>query len=57
LFYLAGVLERDGFEPLVFHGKPEKLLEEIEKNKPEAVGFSCDFDNTQLIAGLPRFSS
>jgi len=54
LFYLAGVLERAGFEPLVFHGKPEKLLEEIEKNKPEAVGFSCDFDNTQLIVGLSK---
>lgn len=54
LFYLAGALEKAGFEPLVFHGKPENLLEEIKKNEPEAVGFSCDFDNTQLIVSLAK---
>ncbi|KNZ41881.1 B12-binding domain-containing radical SAM protein [Acetobacterium bakii] len=54
LFYLAGALERAGFEPLVFHGNPENLLAEINKAKPDALGFSCDFDNTQLIAGLAK---
>lgn len=54
LFYLAGALETAGFEPLVFHGKPDNLLEEIRMNQPAAVGFSCDFDNVQLIAGLAK---
>ncbi|MBC3888826.1 radical SAM protein [Acetobacterium paludosum] len=54
LFYLAGVLEREGFEPLVFHGDPEKLMDEMEKNEPDTVGFSCDFDNVQLIAELAK---
>lgn len=54
LFYLAGVLEQAGFEPLVFHGKPENLPAAIEQNKPAAVGFSCDFDNVQLIVSLAR---
>jgi len=52
LFYLAGALEEAGFEPLVFHGKPEHLLDEIEKNKPRAVGFSCDFDNVRIIEDM-----
>jgi len=54
LFYLAGVLEKVGFEPLVFHGNPENLLAEINKANPEALGFSCDFDNTQLIVSLTK---
>lgn len=52
LFYLAGALEEAGFEPVVFHGKPEHLLDEIEKNGPRAVGFSCDFDNVRIIEDL-----
>ncbi|AFA47202.1 B12-binding domain-containing radical SAM protein [Acetobacterium woodii] len=52
LFYLAGALEKSGFQPLVFHGKPEKLLDEIKKNQPAAIGFSGDFDNVQLITEL-----
>ncbi|ATW23940.1 B12-binding domain-containing radical SAM protein [Candidatus Formimonas warabiya] len=54
LFYLAGALEREGFEPLVYHGKPEDLLEEIKINEPKAVGFSCDFDNRDLISNLTK---
>lgn len=54
LFYLAGVLEKEGFEPLVFHGKPENLLEEIKIHEPKAVGFSCDFDNRELISYLTK---
>lgn len=54
LFYLAGVLEKAGFTPLVFHGKPENLMAEIKKNEPEAVGFSCDFDNTQIVISLAK---
>ena len=54
LFYLAGALEQAGFEPLVFHGKPEDLLEQVKQNEPNAVGFSCDFDNVQLIEGLSK---
>ncbi|MEL7660957.1 B12-binding domain-containing radical SAM protein [Acetobacterium wieringae] len=54
LFYLAGALEAAGFEPLVFHGKPEELLEQVKQNQPDAVGFSCDFDNVSLIADLSR---
>ncbi|MBP7175146.1 MAG: B12-binding domain-containing radical SAM protein [Thermoclostridium sp.] len=54
LFYLAGALEQEGFEPLVFHDKPEKLLEVIEINEPKAVGFSCDFDNCDLIIRLTK---
>jgi radical SAM superfamily enzyme YgiQ (UPF0313 family) len=54
LFYLAGALEAAGYEPLVFHGKPEHLLDEIEKHRPEAVGFSCDFDNVRIIEDLTR---
>ncbi|WKY47602.1 radical SAM protein [Eubacteriaceae bacterium ES3] len=52
LFYLAGALEHAGFTPLVFHGKSEQVLDEIEKNQPAAVGFSCDFDNQDLINRL-----
>lgn len=52
LFYLAGALEAAGFEPLVFHGKPEDLLEQVKQNEPVAVGFSCDFDNVSLIEVL-----
>ncbi len=37
---------------MVFHGKPEHLLDEIEKNKPRAVGFSCDFDNVRIIEDM-----
>ncbi|AWW27544.1 B12-binding domain-containing radical SAM protein [Acetobacterium sp. KB-1] len=54
LFYLAGALEEAGFEPLVFHGKPEHLLEQVKKNQPDAVGFSCDFDNVQIIEDLSK---
>ena len=54
LFYLAGALEAAGFEPLVFHGKPEDLIEQVKQNQPDAVGFSCDFDNVSLIADLSR---
>lgn len=54
LFYLAGALEQAGFEPLVFHGKPEDLLEQVKQNEPNAVGFSCDFDNVQLIEALSK---
>ncbi|WP_026393679.1 B12-binding domain-containing radical SAM protein [Acetobacterium malicum] len=54
LFYLAGALEEAGFEPLVFHGKPEHLLEQVKQNEPVAVGFSCDFDNVQLIEALSK---
>ncbi|MDD3169514.1 MAG: radical SAM protein [Eubacteriales bacterium] len=54
LFYLAGALETEGFEPLVYHGKPENLLKEIELHEPKAVGFSCDFDNWDLIAHLAK---
>lgn len=54
LFYLAGALEEASFEPLVFHGKPEKLMTEIEKNQPAAIGFSCDFDNRELIENLAK---
>ena len=54
LFYLAGALEEAGFEALVFHGKPEELLEQVKKNQPDAVGFSCDFDNVQIIADLSK---
>ncbi len=45
LFYLAGALEEAGFEPVVFHGKPEHLLDEIEKKGHGQWVFSCDFDN------------
>ncbi|MDD3307827.1 MAG: radical SAM protein [Acetobacterium sp.] len=54
LFYLAGALEAAGFEPLVFHGKPENLIAEVKKNQPDAVGFSGDFDNIQLIENLSK---
>jgi len=54
LFYLAGALEAAGFEPLVFHGKLERLLDEIEKNRPRAVGFSCDFDNVRIIEDMSK---
>lgn len=54
LFYLAGALENEGFEPLVYHGEPENLLKEIELHQPEAVGFSCDFDNWDLIVRLAK---
>lgn len=54
LFYLAGALEEAGFEALVFHGKPEELLEQVKNNQPDAVGFSCDFDNVQIIADLSK---
>ena len=42
LFYLAGALEQEGFEPLVFHDKPEKLLEVIEINEPKALNLFYD---------------
>ncbi len=54
LFYLAGALEEAGFEALVFHGKPEDFLEQVKQNEPDAVGFSCDFDNVQLIETLSK---
>lgn len=54
LFYLAGALEEAGFEALVFHGKPEDFLEQVKQNEPDAVGFSCDFDNVQLIEALSK---
>ncbi|MEN1760515.1 radical SAM protein [Anoxynatronum sibiricum] len=54
LFYLAGALEQEGFQPLVYHGQPENLLAEVTRNQPEAVGFSCDFDNVQIIESLSR---
>ncbi|PKM61755.1 MAG: hypothetical protein CVU99_01975 [Firmicutes bacterium HGW-Firmicutes-4] len=54
LFYLAGALEEAGFEPLVFHGQPEDLLEQVKQNEPDAVGFSCDFDNVSLIEALAK---
>ena len=54
LFYLAGALEAAGFEPLVFHGKLESLLDETEKNRPRAVGFSCDFDNVRIIEDMSK---
>ena len=54
LFYLAGTLEAAGFEPLVFHGKAEGLLDEIARLHPAAVGFSCDFDNVRIIEDASR---
>lgn len=54
LFYLAGALEAAGFEPLVFHGKAEGLLDEIARHRPEAVGFSCDFDNVRIIEDVSQ---
>ena len=54
LFYLASALEAAGFEPLVFHGKLESLLDETEKNRPRAVGFSCDFDNVRIIEDMSK---
>ena len=54
LFYLAGALEAVGFEPLVFHGKAEGLLDEIARHRPEAVGFSCDFDNVRIIEDVSQ---
>ena len=54
LFYLAGTLEASGFEPLVFHGKAEGLLDEIARLHPAAVGFSCDFDNVRIIEDASR---
>jgi len=54
LFYLASALEAAGFEPLVFHGKAEGLLDEIARRQPAAVGFSCDFDNVRIIEDVSR---
>ncbi|WKY44656.1 radical SAM protein [Eubacteriaceae bacterium ES2] len=54
LFSLAASLETEGFWPLVFHGKTEQLFEEIKQHRPLAIGFSCDFDNQDLIIRLAK---
>ncbi len=54
LFYLAAALEEAGFEALVFHGKAEILLAQVNQNKPDTVGFSCDFNNVQEIESLSK---
>lgn len=53
LFYLAGALEAAGFEP-GFSWKTGRFDEQVKQNQPDAVGFSCDFDNVSLIADLSR---
>lgn len=52
LFYLAGALERAGYEPLVYHKDWQGLVKAVDTNLPDVVGFSCDAENQRFLERL-----
>ncbi|MZP30586.1 radical SAM protein [Heliobacterium undosum] len=60
LFYLAGMLERSGYAPWVFHGKAHQVPEVLEREKAKgpisAVGLACDYENRTAVEGLCRWA-
>ncbi|MBO7709067.1 MAG: B12-binding domain-containing radical SAM protein [Lachnospiraceae bacterium] len=52
LFYLAGALERAGYEALVWHGDWRGLKEQVLAHRPDAVGFSIDAENQAFLESL-----
>lgn len=56
LFYLAGALERNGYEAFVYHEGWTGLEQAVADTRPDVLGFSCDAENQKFLEGLiPAF--
>lgn len=52
LFYLAGALERNGYEVFVYHEGWTGLEQVVTERQPDVLGFSCDAENQRFLEGL-----